>query len=781
MCVSLCLAFPLSAQETEEEKKADKKDTSVFTIGEIVVKDRAIANIEDAATTTEITREDIAVRSDKTLDDSLRMVPGIMVKNHAKGATRFNLRGYDQDKVVVLVDGIPITDVYEANIDISQIPVMNISKIVVNRGVSSALYGTLGMIGSINVVTAKPRKFYTEANIEYGEHGNYTLNVAHGAPIGKFYYWITNTINNSDGYEVSEKLDAKERRKWFDKLVPYKLYGKTFDDITLLAKDSYINDKGVWDHTEYRKYEVSGKAGYEINNKMETGITASYFKNEMKSNTYQASLYSTYDPETQEWEDPSGSSFTTDGRRACFQNRAFYWPEYQTASVAPYFLYLSDDLSVKASIFWREQTNTLEGYASTDESEFMFPPSVYQDVPPYKPYGSDRVQSIWTETSYGIHIFPSYKILPWNKLNAAVMFRVDSHTEQEKAFDDAVNVINIYGTGKYKTKYMEAQALTVALEDEMNFNIVQISAGISYDAQNLTEYERRSNQAGSYNELVDGYMPEEDSTIWGTRDAFSPVIGAIAEPVKDLLIVRAAGSIKTKFPTLDAYTDVAAEEEDLKMEPEKAYNANAGFELLFLDRTISFRADYFYTKFDDKIESVYIEKYGDNYSTNIDGVLKQGMETAVTGRMGKVAGICDISLTLSYTYVQSENLDDSPDVDLNKGDKMEESPEHQFVGDLRLDFISKTSLVIFGQYIMNQIRYVMKEAPLTGTAMEYDTKYFKEVDLHNPFFLNIKLSQIIVDQFSVYVMCRNVLDDYDADPFNPGPGRMFYFGGNVKE
>lgn len=45
---------------------------------------------------------------------------------------------------------------------------------------------------------------------------------------------------------------------------------------------------------------------------------------------------------------------------------------------------------------------------------------------------------------------------------------------------------------------------------------------------------------------------------------------------------------------------------------------------------------------------------------------------------------------------------------------------------------------------------------------------------------NIKLSQKIMERYDVYVMCKNVLDDYNPDPFNPGPGRMFYFRGGAK-
>ena len=46
--------------------------------------------------------------------------------------------------------------------------------------------------------------------------------------------------------------------------------------------------------------------------------------------------------------------------------------------------------------------------------------------------------------------------------------------------------------------------------------------------------------------------------------------------------------------------------------------------------------------------------------------------------------------------------------------------------------------------------------------------------------LNVKLSQNIMENFDVYVMCKNVFDDYNADPFNPGPGRMFYIGGSAR-
>lgn len=114
------------------------------------------------------------------------------------------------------------------------------------------------------------------------------------------------------------------------------------------------------------------------------------------------------------------------------------------------------------------------------------------------------------------------------------------------------------------------------------------------------------------------------------------------------------------------------------------------------------------------------------------------------------------------------------------GKKFEGTPEHTIIADLRFDFVTKTTLNLFGNYTINQIMYAMKSQPQTTDPEEYSTRYFKAVKLHNPLMLNVKLSQNIMENFDVYIMCKNVFDDYNADPFNPGPGRMFYIGGSAR-
>ena len=124
--------------------------------------------------------------------------------------------------------------------------------------------------------------------------------------------------------------------------------------------------------------------------------------------------------------------------------------------------------------------------------------------------------------------------------------------------------------------------------------------------------------------------------------------------------------------------------------------------------------------------------------------------------------------------------DGTPDTNINRGDKYEDTPEHQFMADLRCKFHNGLGISVSALHERNAIMYAMKTIPQTAVPEAYSTKYFKEVSLHNPVKIDIKISQKFKNQFSLYVMCKNVTDDYDTNPFDPGPGRMWYFGGSAE-
>lgn len=769
-------AGDIEADVSKNSEQNQEPKTEVFHLGEVVVSDQRIANIEEATTTTTVTDAEIKARGDKSLTDTLQHVPGITTYRHGKGHMRLRMRGFDMPYVALLVDGIPIADVYEANVDISRLSVMNASEIIINRGTSSALYGTTGTVGSINIVTQKPLELYAGASAEYGIGNDYNFNAAHGNAIGDFYYFVTATVDREAPYHVSNKLTRSERRAWFDRFFIDNL-GYTVDDASTAAK-TYLNDTGKWPHTEMNTYQVTAKAGYTFYNDFDAGINASYAYSEAERYSLSLANIEEYKPATGAWDDTATFNLNSS---------AFNWRHIHSVNAAPYLSYKKGDVSVKVNVFTLYTYEYLDGYQDADETI------------PVRGWGGDH--SNWQNTSVGFNLFPSYQIVPWNRLNASILFRWDGHLEKEKADSDFVGTglgsadaaKTLTGYDWFSTKRMAGEQLTLALEDEIDLHgaidvPVDISVGISWDAQNLDDYKARSATREKGRVTAWGrsykkqYIAEDDAILWGTRDSFNPVIGVTYEPILDFLLLRGSYSQKTKLPTMSQYASVL-ENTDNGLKPEKSHHTNAGFELFFMKKNISLRADYFYSMFRDKLVMFYDrDNPSTKYYTNINGQEHQGVELISDFSFDRIASTVDLDLDLSYTYLRMRNLDtDVKDSTLNKGSRIADMPsiqsivpQHQLIGGVKADFVTGTSLNAYGAYTANARRYVMARNPEPNDR--FSTGAFRTVRLHNPVLLNTRLSQKLIEHFEVYAMCKNIFDDYAADPFNPGPGRQFLFG-----
>jgi len=772
----------------QEKPGPEKKARGVYTIGEVVVKGRAIANVEEASTTTELTSESIKARSQKTLDEALETVPGMIVKQGQKGQMNFDMRGFRHNTVALLVDGLPFEEVYDGGGgDISRILVMNASRIIVNRGTSSALYGSRGAFGAINVVTRKPDRLFFDGSTEFDHNGGFTVNASGGANIKNFYFWLNAAIIKNNSYRVSKSLNKKERLTWLNRLLPWYIYlagdptytpGNTiFTPIAL----EYVLDGDRWNHTSSMKYYASGKAGYAVNDNIEFGLSASYYQAKMDFNGFEISPCSTYNLDGT-WEDPRNTSM--------IQNRAWVWPKDYRFNVAPYLTLEFGDLYIKSIYYYTEQANILEGWTNQAHSA-MF----------------DRGKmSEHDETSHGFYVYPSYKITSWNKLNAVAHYRFDMFEKYKKRIGAfAVSGQPRFYTPWFKTAEITAKYITAALEDEMKFNTVagdiRCSVGLSYDAQMLSR-----NRGGRYdingNEDVLGLLrnrqkPNETSSIWGTGDSFNPVLAVVYKPLKEMLTIRATFSQKTKFPNLHEYSDTAdyideyfASDPALlplvlklnQIKPETSYNANTGIEFSFFEKKLGLRGDYFYAFYKNRIESVGDPNAAVGNQTrymNIRGREVHGVESTISSALEKdLLKYLDIDLSLTHVFTSAKDWYDEPVV---KGAKVAETPSHQLIMKIAFNFISGTSLNIWSNSLFNQIIYVQQvPTALLATPSLFFTKVYSTKKLHDPFKLNIKVSQRIVDHFDVWVMCKNLLDDYNADPFNPGPGMTWYFGGSAE-
>jgi len=770
---SIAAAQPVLSDGTEDslqqpDGRHDEADAlQTFTLGEVVVTTRKMANIEQAATTTVVDARRIGLHNDMALDETLDAVPGIQVYTHTKGHRRIRLRGFDQNRIAILLDGIPLQDVFASDVDVASIPVTGAAKVIVNRGVSSALYGTDGAVGSVNVVTRRPRTPYTRFGTAAGTDFSSRYVFGHGMPIGDFYYLLEGSVDLDGAMTPSAKLDGQTRRQWFDRVIRYDLYGKSFDDVRFPARDQYLGDLGRWEHFGFNRYAFSVRSGYDFG-AIEAGMSArlSFFEGE--SNTYQPACISDYNLAQEKWRinrRPWFGDEQSSVKDFALRNRAFLYPEAWRVMATPYLHGSFGKWSFKVMPYALFSRTVQEGYGDIGHSYVKDLSLLYTDrrEDPYDPF-----LDIKEYGSFGLRAVPSYRFGPRHQLNVSLHYRYDLVDQHEQAISASAspNITSLKGGERYRVARLASHLLSVAIEDEVKlWQRLKLSAGCSYDTQFFTDFEVMHGGV-----LADGYIARDQGTLMGTRDALSPVVGVVYEPWRRRLRIHTAAGIKARFPTLSEYAKIATAETDTQLVPERAYSANAGVEFLFYERALSLRADYFATVMDDRIAKLRQSEA----PVNIERVAVQGVEVLLSGRTGVLAKALTISGDFAYLFLHGRNHDNSAEEQVNKGNFLEYLPTHQLNWHLLLDFVSHTSLVFWGRADFDARQYVMAAAPEEFSP--YSTGFFTTVRLHDPIIANLRIGQRFLEHYEAYLAVHNLLDDYDMDPFNPGPGRVLLLG-----
>lgn len=94
-----------------------------------------------AGSASVLSADDLATRQTRNLADALRDVPGVAVSEVA-GQTQLRLRGSEGNHVLVLIDGIEVSDPFAGEFDIGALQAEIGARVEVLRGAQSALYGS---------------------------------------------------------------------------------------------------------------------------------------------------------------------------------------------------------------------------------------------------------------------------------------------------------------------------------------------------------------------------------------------------------------------------------------------------------------------------------------------------------------------------------------------------------------------------------------------------------------------------------------------------------------
>ena len=202
----------LFAQKNVAQKeKVEKLDEVVVTATKFKLKKENTGKVIQV-----ITQKQLQQNAGKSVIEILNTVAGIDVRgvnSNASEPRSINIRGGRSRQVLILIDGVPVTDQSGINqeFDLRLLAVSQIEKIEVLKGASSTLYGSGAATAVINVILKKASKDKISSSFETSLGTNNTANtsksnlsdknqnVAINGTIGKINFLGTFSLTGVDG------------------------------------------------------------------------------------------------------------------------------------------------------------------------------------------------------------------------------------------------------------------------------------------------------------------------------------------------------------------------------------------------------------------------------------------------------------------------------------------------------------------------------------------------------------------------------------------------------
>ena len=162
---------------------AQQKDSiaSPTPLDEVVISDSkfALAKEKSGKVITKITSEDLKKREGQSIAAVLNSVVGVEINGSQSVAGKnlgYYIRGGKNNQVLILIDGIPVTDASGISFeyDLRLLPANQVESIEIMKGASSTLYGTGAVTGVINITLKKSGKKAIQGNVYFNAGTNST-------------------------------------------------------------------------------------------------------------------------------------------------------------------------------------------------------------------------------------------------------------------------------------------------------------------------------------------------------------------------------------------------------------------------------------------------------------------------------------------------------------------------------------------------------------------------------------------------------------------------------
>jgi iron complex outermembrane receptor protein len=458
-----CIALMCCTAAWAEEPAQGTQDYQVFDLGEIFVTSDKPPAVQEMAITNELTEEDIKATNSQTVAEALTYVPGIRVSAGRKNEPDIQIHGMSQDKVLVLIDGVPYYETKYGKLDMNQIPVDNIAKIEVIKGAPSVIYGPNALMGVINIITKKAtEKLAAQVTVEGGR--NYTNNesVSHGWKVGMLNYWLNYSHRQTEGWTLSDdfnpKIAAVRRRPG----------GTVYTS---------LEDGGYRTNSDYNQHSVWAKVGIDPSLGSEYYVNAHFITKEKGD---PPNIYGGWPSGVHRWDSPYLPAFSQ------VYDRITKYEDWGVDLSGQQKIF--DNLTLKGKVFYHHHTDDYTSYSDLS-------------------YDSELAVSRYKDYIIGGYLIGDYQPVEWDAIRFAFHYKGDSHKERADDYLPFEDYFSLTGS--------------VGLENE--FTLVKnlaIVVGLSYDWFDVTK--ARANETDDDGVLLYQYNPPKPDIM----DGWNPMIGA---------------------------------------------------------------------------------------------------------------------------------------------------------------------------------------------------------------------------------------------------------------
>ena len=197
------------AQSQEDVRTAEDSDDDFHN--EIIVSAAGLDRLDVLAGTSVLAGADLQRNLDGQIGEVLANLPGVSATSFSPGASRPVLRGFQGERVKVLVDGIGAIDVSNTSADHAvSIDPLTADRIEVLRGPAVLLYGSQAIGGAVNIIDRRIPRRVPDEPVHVDAIGAIDtaydlreIGASIDAPLGsQFVVHVDGSYRTTDDYEV---------------------------------------------------------------------------------------------------------------------------------------------------------------------------------------------------------------------------------------------------------------------------------------------------------------------------------------------------------------------------------------------------------------------------------------------------------------------------------------------------------------------------------------------------------------------------------------------------